>query len=69
MKKQWDKEYSTQYVPEMKFLKEHGINYTFVKSVNGVDTYKYTKTSKLFALLTEFYNQKKQNKVFTNKID
>ena len=57
MKKQLDKEYSTQYVPEMKFLKEHGINYTFVKSVNGVDTYKYTKTSKLFALLTEFYKK------------
>ena len=55
--KKFDKEYSTQYVPEMKFLKENGIGYTFVKSVNGVDTYKYTKTSKLFALLTEFYKK------------
>lgn len=54
-KKIWDKEYSTQYVPEMKYLQSQGINYSFVKEVNGVTTYKYTKTFELFKALTEFY--------------
>ena len=47
----FDKEYSTQWVEEMKWLKEHGIEYTFVKVVNGITTYKYTKSAKLFELL------------------
>lgn len=54
-KKIWDKEYSTQYVPEMKYLQLKGINYSFVKEINGVTTYKYTKTSKLFKALMDFY--------------
>ena len=54
-KKIWDKEYSTQYTPEMKYLQLKGINYSFVKEVNGVTTYKYTKTSKLFEALMDFY--------------
>lgn len=54
-KKIWDKEYSTQYTPEMKFLQSKGINYSFVKEINGVTTYKYTKTSKLFEALMNFY--------------
>lgn len=54
-KKIWDKEYSTQYTPEMKYLQSKGINYSFVKEVNGVTTYKYTKTSELFKALMEFY--------------
>ena len=54
-KKIWDKEYSTQYVPEMKYLKSLGIDYSFVKEVNGVTTYKYKKTSELFKALTFFY--------------
>lgn len=56
-KKKWDKEYSTQYTPEMKYLQSKGINYSFVKEVNGVTTYKYTKTSKLFEALMDFYKQ------------
>ena len=44
--KKFDKEYSTQYTPEMKFLLEQGIKYTFVKEINGVTTYKYEKTPK-----------------------
>lgn len=56
--KKFDKEYSTQYVPEMKFLKEHGINYVFVKTVNGVTTYKYTKSKELFEALVLFYSKK-----------
>ena len=47
----FDKEYSTQWVDEMKWLKDHGIRYTFVKTVNGITTYKYTKTPELFKFL------------------
>ena len=44
MIKKFDKEYSTQYTPEMKYLQSKGINYSFVKEIEGVTTYKYTKT-------------------------
>lgn len=53
----FDKEYSTQWVEEMKWLKEHGINYTFVKVIDGITTYKYRKTSDLFELLKQFYSK------------
>ena len=59
--KKWDKEYSTQLVEEMKFLLEHNIKYTFVKVINGITTYKYTKTSELFKLLAIFYAEKENN--------
>lgn len=55
MIKKFDKEYSTQYPPEMKYLLSKGIKYTFVKDVNGVTTYKYTKTPELFLALVSFY--------------
>lgn len=53
--KKYDKEYSTQYTPEKEYLKSVGIKPTFVKVINGVTTYKYTKTSKLFEALEYFY--------------
>lgn len=56
-RKKWDKEYSTQYTPEMKYLQSRGINYSFVKEINGVTTYKYTKTSELFRALMDFYKK------------
>ena len=56
--KKFDKEYSTQYTPEMKFLLEQGIKYTFVKDIDGVTTYKYEKTPKLFKALEIFYKEK-----------
>lgn len=56
--KKFDKEYSTQYTPEMKFLLEQGIKYTFVKEINGVTTYKYEKTPELFKTLDVFYTKK-----------
>lgn len=56
--KRFDKEYSTQYVPEMKYLERMGIKYDFVKDVNEVTTYKYRKTPELFKLLEIFYAQK-----------
>lgn len=57
--KKFDKEYSTQYTPEMKYLQNKGINYAFVKNIDGVTTYKYTKTSELFQALVSFYMEKK----------
>ena len=54
--KKFDKEYATQFIDEVKFLKNKGIKYEFVKNINGVDTYKYTKTKQLFLALYEFYN-------------
>ena len=59
MIKKFDKEYSTQYVPEMKYLQSKGINYTFVKNVCGATTYKYEKTPELFFALVSFYMENK----------
>lgn len=61
--KKWDKEYSTQWVEEMKFLLEHNIKYNFVKTINNVTTYKYTKTSMLFNTLAIFYEEKENMKL------
>lgn len=54
--KKFDKEYSTQYTPEMEYLKKNGVNPSFVKIVDGVTTYKYTKSSMLFQALAIFYD-------------
>lgn len=54
--KKFDKEYSTQYTPEMVYLLNKGIKPSFVKNINGITTYKYTKTSKLFETLMFFYD-------------
>ena len=56
--KKWDKEYSTQFVEEMKFLLKYNIKYNFVKTINEVTTYKYSKTSELFKVLAIFYAEK-----------
>ena len=56
--KKFDKEYSTQWVEEMKWLKEHGVYYTFVKYVDGITTYKYEKSYALFSNLAIFYKNK-----------
>jgi RPA family protein len=55
--KKFDKEYSTQYTPEKDYLLQNGIKPSFVKIINEVTTYKYTKTSELFKLLAIFYAQ------------
>ena len=55
--KKFDKEYSTQYTPEKKYLFEHGISPTYTKVINEVTTYKYEKTPRLFKLLAIFYAQ------------
>jgi len=53
----FDKEYSTQYPKEMKYLESVGIRYKFVKEINGITTYKYEKTPELFKALWLFYAQ------------
>jgi len=52
--KKFDKEYRTQYTKEVQFLKSVGIDYVFVKKENGIDTYKFEKTSELFKALAFF---------------
>lgn len=53
--KKFDKEYSTQFTPEKIFLQSLGIYPSFVKIIDGVTTYKYTKNNKLFVALSMFY--------------
>ena len=53
--KKYDKEYSTQYTPEKEYLLSKNIKPSFVKVLDGVTTYKYTKTSELFSALVSFY--------------
>ena len=57
-KKAFDSEYMTEFLREVRFLTERGIQYTFVKKTQdyGVSQYKYKKTPSLFAALVEFYS-------------
>ena len=54
--KKFDKEYSTQYTPEKDYLLSRGIIPTYIKIINEVTTYKYTKSAKLFEALFYFYS-------------
>ena len=56
-KKRFDFEYATSYKAEVEYLKESGIRYAFVKDVEGISVYKYTKTAELFEALMEFYRK------------
>lgn len=62
----FDKEYSTQWKREVKFLEDKGINYTYAKKnfKYPIIRYKYTKTPELFLALAEFYNQVRNERVF-----
>ena len=51
-------EYSTQYRKEVDYLKSKGIKYSFVKRINDIPTYKYTKSRELFLALSTFYLEK-----------
>lgn len=57
-KNAFDSEYMTEFLREVRFLTEKGINYTFVKKTKdyGISQYKYKKTSALFSALVEFYS-------------
>lgn len=56
MRVKFDKEYSTQFLKEVDYLNSKGIKPAFDKTINGVNTYKYTKTKTLFKALVEFYD-------------
>ena len=62
----FDKEYSTQWRREVKFLEDKGINYTYGKKhyKYPIIRYKYTKTPELFLALAEFYNQVRNEQTF-----
>ena len=53
------KKFDKQYTKEMKYLRSKGINYSFVKNIQGVTTYKYKKTPGLFLTLVSFYMEDK----------
>lgn len=55
IRQKFDKEYSTQFKKEVEYLKSKGIYYSFVKNVDNISTYKYTKTPELFQTLVSFY--------------
>lgn len=57
-KNAFDSEYMTEFLREVRFLSEKGIQYTFVKKTQdyGISQYKYKKTPALFAALVEFYS-------------
>lgn len=55
-RKKFDKEYSTSFKQEVEFLKTKKIDYTFVKNIDNISTYKYKKTPDLFKYLFEFYS-------------
>lgn len=53
--KKFDKEYHTNWITEQLYLSDCGIRYEFVKKIDGVTTFKYKKTAKLFECLSKFY--------------
>lgn len=57
-KKLFDLEYSTQNHKEVLYLRSCGIRYTYVKKINNIPLYKYTKTKELFDALSIFYRNK-----------
>lgn len=53
----FDKEYSTSFIEEMKFLRDKGIRYTWVYiNKDKVSVWKYKKEKKLWDALSEMYS-------------
>ena len=54
--KKIDREYSTQERHEVFYLIDNGVPFIFAKTdENGVTTWKFKKTKKLFELLNNYY--------------
>ena len=54
--KKIDKEYGTQERQEVFYLIDNGVPFVFAKTdENGVTTWKFKKSKKLFKLLSAFY--------------
>lgn len=51
-----DREYNCVWIEEFNYLTEHGIRYTFVKTVNGTTIWKFNKDENLFHTLADFYS-------------
>lgn len=51
-----DHEYSCVWSEEFDHLKNKGIRYTFVKTIDGITVWKFKKTEKLFLELADFYS-------------
>ena len=58
MSKFIDREYSTQDRKEMFYLIDNGYKYEFAKTYNGVTTWKFIKSKRLFELLVKYYSSK-----------
>lgn len=59
MEKKFDKEYPCTYPLEYLYLKECGIPYVYIKTINGITTWKYAKNETLFNALADFYKNRK----------
>lgn len=63
--RKYDFEYSTQFRKEYFWLLGHGFKPTYVKrSEDGVNTYKYKRTAKLFKALADFYQTEENERQF-----
>lgn len=64
--KAYDSEYATQFRKEYMYLKDRGIEPSFVKPVGEyrIRTYKYTKTPELFRAVADFYEMHRNEKQF-----
>lgn len=56
-----DKEYQTVYLMEKDYLIKNGITPSFMKIVEGIKIYKFTKTPELFYCLAKFYEEMNKN--------
>lgn len=52
----FDREYMTDWLREVRYLADKGIQHEYIRETNyGVSQYKYKKTPELFLALAEFY--------------
>ena len=59
MKKKIDREYGTQDRKEMFYLIDNGISFLFANTdENGITTWKFVKSKKLFDLLSNYYSNR-----------
>ena len=59
MKKKIDREYGTQDRKEMFYLIDNGISFLFANTdENGVTTWKFKKSKKLFQSLLDYYSNR-----------
>lgn len=57
-KSYFEKEYATSWRAEVRWLAGHGVEPVYVKHIEGIDIYKYIKSTALFSALTDFYKSR-----------